>query len=497
MWAISSFTLPPGTLLAGTQSNGGYALTFEPALNDQAPVILGTLQVGAQLLALPGTWSGTPKIDFDYQWQRCQTAVGSCLDLSGADGQAYTPVNGDQGKYLRVVVTGSNDFPSFGPINKASSAISSVVGAEPGPLPGDVQQSAPSIGADPPANPSLPEVGDTLHAQNWLFNPLATVSTSFQWLRCDEFGFNCQDIPGANFVTYKLLTADGEHRLRVRVTGRNVFGSATLPDSGPSNTIIPAPATNTSPPTLTGVANVGSSLIGGVGGWASPKTSFERQWELCGADGSSCSPVSGQTSPTYIPTAGDRGMRVRLRVRADVNEPFKLPLAVEVYSPLSDVITDPPSAPGPSPSSGAAPASGQQSAAPSLTPGGRVLPVAPALPAPSLLKLGLKSGAHGPVLSYALSGPGALTIVLQRRTTGRRSGKRCVAGKARGRRCTIYRTVKTIVRRGLPAGAGKLTIPTRGLKAGRYRAIVTPSDAAGRKGAARRLAFKVKRRTRR
>ncbi len=30
IWALSNFLTTPGTLLAGTQSNGGYALTFTP-----------------------------------------------------------------------------------------------------------------------------------------------------------------------------------------------------------------------------------------------------------------------------------------------------------------------------------------------------------------------------------------------------------------------------------------------------------------------------------
>ena len=37
MWALSSFTNVPGTLLAGTQAFGGYSLTFQPPSNDGQP----------------------------------------------------------------------------------------------------------------------------------------------------------------------------------------------------------------------------------------------------------------------------------------------------------------------------------------------------------------------------------------------------------------------------------------------------------------------------
>ena len=42
-----------------------------------------------------------------------------------------------------------------------------------------------------------------------------------------------------------------------------------------------------------------------------------------------------------------------------------------------------------------------------------------------------------------------------------------------------------------PAGATTLALPKRKLAAGDYRAVVTPTDAAGNRGAAKTIAFKV------
>jgi hypothetical protein len=44
------------------------------------------------------------------------------------------------------------------------------------------------------------------------------------------------------------------------------------------------------------------------------------------------------------------------------------------------------------------------------------------------------------------------------------------------------------------AGAGTVALPKRKLAAGDYRAVVTPIDAAGNRGAARTVAFKVAKR---
>ncbi|MCW3065098.1 MAG: hypothetical protein JWN32_2270, partial [Solirubrobacterales bacterium] len=359
MWALSSFTTTPGTLLAGTQSNGGYAMTFQPPANSGQPADVPSwlaanilaLKVGTALVGTSGNWSGTPQIDYAYQWQRCATNSGSCSDIAGATDQVYTLVAADQGKYIRDVVTASNDFPSFSLI-KASSAIRGPVGAQPGPLPGDNQQSGASISVTPSADQFLPTEGDTLTAANWLFNPAAD-NTGFQWFRCDTNGNNCTEIPGAKSVSYVTTFDDEALKLRVEVKGTNANGTATLPISGPTNQIIPLPAQDLAPPTLTGAPFVGANLVGGVGTWKSPRTTYARQWESCEPDGTACSPVQGATSAGYVPTAGDVGQRLRMHVSADVNPAQQLPLAVDAYTPLTGVVAyrpgsaPPPPGPGP------------------------------------------------------------------------------------------------------------------------------------------------------
>lgn len=486
-WALTSFTTTPGTLLAGSQSNGGFALTFEPPSNAGAPSVLGTAQVGQTLLGLNGTWDGTPTISLERQWQICATSAPvTCRDVEGQQDLGFTLAQRDQGKWVRLKISAENDFPTPGPTKPtAYSPLAGPISANPADLPGATQQAAPSIRVVAPGDPSLPKVGDTVQAQGWLFNPApAAGRTSFQWLRCDADGDHCADIPGATGQQHLLVTADAEVRLRVRVGGSNAAGTAFLNDSGPTNTIIPDPATTLTGPTLAGAAVVGSTLVGGVGSWKSAKTTWERRWELCEADGSGCSPVFGETRAGYVVRAGDLGRRLRMRVLADVNESYKLPAAIEAYTPLSAVVTVPAGggpAPGPGPEPGPGPAPG---------PG-------PDTKRPALSKLAAAAaGRAGVKLSGRLSEGGTLTVVVQQQVAGHRKGKRCLAGRKRGAKaCTTWKTVGS-VKRSVRAGRLSVTVPRtlgrRRLGRGSYRALLVVRDKAGNASAKRAVSFRLR-----
>jgi hypothetical protein len=86
-----------GTGQTGTVQKAGSA----PAATGQ-PSPSGTAQVGQQLTASNGTWSGTTPITFTYQWQRC-TKQGSCSNISGATHATYTVVASDLGEQLRYL----------------------------------------------------------------------------------------------------------------------------------------------------------------------------------------------------------------------------------------------------------------------------------------------------------------------------------------------------------------------------------------------------------
>lgn len=81
------------------------------------PAISGTAQVGVELTALPGEWQNAGA--FTYQWQEDDVGWG---DISGATSQTYTPVAGNQGNELRVVVTSTNAVGSDSATSAATAA---------------------------------------------------------------------------------------------------------------------------------------------------------------------------------------------------------------------------------------------------------------------------------------------------------------------------------------------------------------------------------------
>lgn len=99
---------------------------------------------------------------------------------------------------------------------------------------------------------------------------------------------------------------------------------------------------NTSPPTLTGTAQQGSTLQVTTGTW-SPSTglSFRYQWQHCDAAGAACVDVAGATASTFTLAAADVGGRVRALVTATDTSGASGSAA----SSPSDVVAAPDSAP--------------------------------------------------------------------------------------------------------------------------------------------------------
>ena len=67
----------------------------------------GDPQVGEELTAQDGSWSGSPT-SFAYQWQRCDLDATSCFSVAGATGKTYGVRSIDLGFRLRVTVRAAN-----------------------------------------------------------------------------------------------------------------------------------------------------------------------------------------------------------------------------------------------------------------------------------------------------------------------------------------------------------------------------------------------------
>src|SRR5581483_11518224 len=153
-----------------------------------------------------------------------------------------------------------------------------------------------------PSNTSLPSIsgsardGSVLTASHgsWTGNP---TSYAYQWLRCDAQGGNCASIAGATSQRYTVQTADVGARLRVQVTAANSSGSGVA-ESRPTGVVQAtgtAPKT-TSPPTISGTPQEGSTLTVSPGSWGgSPAPSLSYQWERCVGTGGGCTAIPGAT----------------------------------------------------------------------------------------------------------------------------------------------------------------------------------------------------------
>jgi hypothetical protein len=107
----------------------------------------------------------------------------------------------------------------------------------------------------------------------------------------------------------------------------------------------------------------------------------------------------------------------------------------------------------------------------------------------------------GSAFRFRLSERAKVVVTIERALPGRKVGRRCrpPSRRLRGRRrCTIYKKQGSITRRNRRAGRNVISfsgrIGLKPLRAGRYRATVAATDAAGNRSKRRRTSFTVVRR---
>jgi hypothetical protein len=197
----------------------------------------------------------------------------------------------------------------------ASAALVALIGAA-------ATRAAPQlapVNVDPPTVTGTARVGEILTAHNGTWENAPT-DFSYRWLRCNASGFSCV-LLSADGQTFRLHDIDVGHTLRVRVTAINADGAARA-RSEPSDVVQPnaAPLTNTSRPTITGIARVGEQLTANEGTWTGSPTTFTFQWQRCDIDAVTCVDVFGATGRTYGVRLADLGFRLRVVVTAHKNE---------------------------------------------------------------------------------------------------------------------------------------------------------------------------------
>ncbi len=269
------------------------------------PSISGAAIVGNILHTSHGTWTGSPSISYTYQWEDCNTEGKICSPVSKATSSSYTLTTSDLQHTVRVVVSASNEVGK----NAATSAATATV------LP-----PAPTNTALPTISGSTVE-GDRLTATEGTWAGAPT-SYAYQWEDCFSLGEEgCLSISGATDPSYVLTASDVGYTIRVVVSATNA-GGYTPATSAATTEVEEAPPPppeapkNTTPPSISGVAEEGKTLMASAGSWSNSPTSYAYQWQDCNIEGKGCVNISQATGSSYKLTSTDVGNEARVVVTA-------------------------------------------------------------------------------------------------------------------------------------------------------------------------------------
>lgn len=164
-----------GIRAGATQPAGSYSagVTFEVVAPDAGPggsaptagtaSITGTASIGSTLTAsISGFGMGSPAGDVTYQWRRCGTSGGTCIDIAGATASTYVPTGVDGGRTIRVIATVTNVWGSAAATSTQTAVVPDTIGLETTSI---TTSGGVNVTAISPVQPASIFEGDLLVAQ--------------------------------------------------------------------------------------------------------------------------------------------------------------------------------------------------------------------------------------------------------------------------------------------------------------------------------------------
>ena len=286
-------------LSAESTSEATSRLNAEPTLITP-PAISGLAIVDEILTASTGTYNAFPVATYTYQWQSCTTIeLSSCTPISGAVQATYTLLTADIGKYIRVMVTATNNLGLRG----TPSPLTTVV-----------------LGTSVPNTTTLPIISGvvmdrqvlTVTSSGWTGTPTGVLS--YQWQRCSAINqAECVELNGETKTSYTLKFDDVSSYIRVTVKSTNRVGVGTTVSANTSK-IMYATQLQTTPFAI-GFVQVGQKWSATPGTWVGAEApKFGYQWQNCvSLETTSCSDISGATKIDYIAQSADVGKYLRVK----------------------------------------------------------------------------------------------------------------------------------------------------------------------------------------
>ncbi|MGA8744855.1 MAG: LamG-like jellyroll fold domain-containing protein [Solirubrobacterales bacterium] len=310
-------------VVTGKNSLGEAAVTTEPSEvvtaatrpeNEVAPAIEETAEVGKTIYANEGEWSGSPDIEFDYIWKRCDGEGRSCSVIANAGRSSYRLKRADAGGTIRLQVTATNGWGSV----TATSAPTAVVPAPP-----------PVANVELPTmwpwwnSPKFGAVFEARRLGEWEGEP----EVAYQWQRCDPLTeepeaepptIECSDIPEATDAKHYVPQAgDVGFKLRLKEVGSAGEESETV-YSKPTSEVVTAKVSEKGA-SYTGPAVPGSTLTVKSGVESQAELPITTDYKFLRLnEGGSPEELQDGSSPEYKITEEDLGHKIEVEMTVSI-----------------------------------------------------------------------------------------------------------------------------------------------------------------------------------
>ncbi len=240
--------------VTATNTSGNATVTSAPSLLVKSypstpngpPNILPPTITAASLVAnqnantTSGTWAITPA-RLSYAWQQCNAQGANCQTIAGENDTSYTTQTTDIGFTIRSVVTLA-DSTGY------TSAVSAAVPVTTTPSPTNTVL---------PAVQGLAQQSTLLTVDPGAWSQYNGTQTPV-WEQCDNQGNNCTTLTTA--ASYRPVSGDIGHTLRVQVTATNSGGNTTA-TSPPSNIVLAPGVAPSAPQNVTATPVTGGLLV--------------------------------------------------------------------------------------------------------------------------------------------------------------------------------------------------------------------------------------------